>query len=126
MPSMGLVGLSSHSMLAGLGVRSLRGELFLDRPGIRDVHGPEFQEAFLRQLGGHHQGPGVAVRGHDQDAAGGNQGQRGADRRKAGRVQQAGQLGAFELAERLFERVPGGVGVPAVAAVAVGQRPVPK
>ena len=119
-PSIGLVGLSSQSMLAGLPAG--RGELCQDGVGVRDVHRPQFQEALLRQFRGHHQRTRVAVGRHHQHSPGRDQGQRRAHGGEARGVQQARQFRAFQLAQRLLEGVPGGVGIPAVAAVAVAQR----
>ncbi|MNR37782.1 hypothetical protein D3C85_1558320 [compost metagenome] len=86
---------------------------------IRDVHRAQFQETLLCQLRGHDQGPRVAVRWHDNDAACRYQGECGADGRQTGGVQQAREGGAFQLGEGVLERVPRGVGVPSVAAVSV-------
>ena len=48
------------------------------------------------------------------------------DGRQAGGIQQAGEGRALKLAQCFFERIPGGIGVAAVAAVAVGERPGPE
>ena len=105
-----------------LRTRSLRGQLLLDRVRVCYVHGAEFKEPLLRHLAGHHHGTRIAVRGHHQNSTGGQQRECGAHGCQARGVEQARQFGPFQLTQGLFEGIPGGVGVAAVAAVAVAQR----
>jgi hypothetical protein len=104
--------------LAGVEPPRERGQFREDGGGVRDVDDAQLEAALGGEIGGEAERAGVGVARHEDRSPAGDEregGRRGPETRGE---DERRQLRPFEGAERLLERVPGGVGAARVDAVA--------